>query len=485
MRSKFLLGVATFSLVASAAVAGELTVGSTGKISIEALKKAKLNNTEIKVAIDGNMTYIPTGIPAGSLSNPTLNIVFSEGAINSDTSGIDLCEVNSTGGLTGILNFDHVDTANNGLVLKAISNDKTMGNSKKYILCNKNGTDYDSLENNASITKLALKGDDLTSPVGIEFKLYSGDSQALNDQASGTLYTKDYEVCLGVISKADALIDPATGFVAFGGSTATSGDFCDGVTSTTNLEKTDKIVLGIKDKKGDFKYPISDYNVTTEIIPSKAIPIDVTNTQFGATAGGNASKDDINSTYISGRVAVNGLDLDATTDINATWTLAVNGTDKISDVTFKANMGVDLDADGTADIDQRADLDAGAWIYKGKTVKMPYVVSSADTQTAIRLTNGANVNADVYWSCIDDNGVEVSNILVNSADQGNSYVPANGAAAWLARDILAAAQAKNPDFAANGKMKCTPLVTSTNGVDGVVIMTINGARDRVLPTETN
>jgi hypothetical protein len=117
---------------------------------------------------------------------------------------------------------------------------------------------------------------------------------------------------------------------------------------------------------------------------------------------------------------------------------------------------------------------------------MPYVVASGDTQTAIRLTNGQGVNANVYWTCIDDNGRSVSNIQVKAATMpnGEKYVPANGAAAWVASDILAAAQAQDPDFAPNGKMKCSPLVTATSGVDGVVIMTINGARDRVIPVHT-
>jgi len=477
MGKRFLLSAIAISVIAGVANAGTLTTPSAKKISKEVLKQKKLTNQQLAVDIDGNMTYVPTQIPAGSLSNPTLNIVFSEGGINPLASGINLC----TGTNTRILSFDHVDTANNGLVLKAVSNDVTMGNSNHYFLCDDNNH---TLENNSSITTLNLTGNDLSNPVKVTFKLYSGDSQVLNDSAEANLYVKDTELCMGVKTKADAKIDPATGFVAFDMNTSNSGDFCSGANTTTNLTKTDKIEIGINDKRNLFKYHINDYNVTMNIQSDKNIPIDSTNTTLTSTEG-SAQIDEVNNTNLVGRISVSVPNTDNnTTEANntATWTVAVNGQDKLSKVKFTANLGIDLNSDKTADIDTANGLDAGNWSYKGTEVIMPYVVANGDTQTAIRLTNSSNVDSNVYWSCTDDNGVTVDNLLVNSADQGHTYVPKNGAAAWLAKDILDAARAKNPDFAPNGKMKCTPLVTSTNGVNGVVIMTINGARDRVIPT---
>jgi hypothetical protein len=489
MSKRFLISAIAVSVIAGVANAGNLTVPDSKKISVEVLKQKDLTNTTLTVAVDGNMTYVPTDIEAGSLSNPTLNIIFSEGGIAANTSGINLCEDNgSSGALPRILSFDHVDTAHNGLVLRAISNDVTMGNSKKYVLCNDNNVSFEE-DGNTSITTLDLTGSDLTNPVKVTFKLYSGDSQQLRDSAEDNLYTKDYELCVGVKTTADASIDPSTGFVAFGANATTSGDFCSGSNTSTNLVKNDTIVIGVNDKRQDFVYHINDYNVTMDIKADKAIPVDTTNTTLTGSSGTTAYKDEVNGTNLVGRLGVTVPGSDSNTsesNATATWNIAVNGVDQIPHVNFTADLGIDVDRDKAADLDKKSNLDAGAWNYLGTTLNMPYVVANGDTQTAIRLTNAASVNSDVYWTCVDDEGRKVENLLVDSADQGHTYVPASGSAAWLSSDILKAAQDQNPDFAPNGKMKCSPLVTSTSGVTGVVIMTINGARDRVIPlTDTN
>ncbi|NPA45432.1 MAG: hypothetical protein GXO49_07855 [Chlorobi bacterium] len=478
MKVKILSTVAALSLAASMSFAGTLTVNDNN-ISVEALVASALTKEDVNFTIDGSVTYIPKDINAGSLSNPTLNIKVIGGVIPADTDGINLCTLDDTNTSVRVLTFDHVDTANNQLVLKPDNADTTMGNSLKYFLCDDNNASL-TAENGLTVT---LDPKDTTSPVQMQFNLYSGDTQKLNDTATGIVGVKRNQICMGVVTPLGASIDPATGFVAFNATNTTTSDLCNGTTTTTsNYITTDTLVLGVRDTHDQFLAPIETYGVVANVTPDTAIPlksVSVTDNLQGNSGILSASSTGITS-------ETNVTDNTASVDYNITMTLTVDGKSKINSTNFAVEMGVDVDNDKTIDVDDTKGLNGGNWAYKGTTVQIPYVVASGDTQTAIRLTNGQNVNADVYWNCTDDNGLTVPNFQVPAATltDGGTYVPANGAAAWVAADILSAAQAIDPNFAPNGKMKCQPLVTSTSGVTGVTIMTIDGARDRVIPSNT-
>jgi len=479
MKVKILSGVAILALAASMSFAGTITTNDQN-ISIEQLKYAELNNVDVNFTIDGNVTYTPTTIPAGSLSNPTLNVKVYGATIPDTLSGINLCTLDDTNTSVRVLSFDHVDLANNQLVLKPDNADTTMGNSLKYFLCD---DDNASLTADNGIT-VDLDPKDLTNPIEMEFNLYSGDTQQLNDTAKGIVGKKAAQICMGVVTPLDAKIDPATGFVAFGANTVTANDLCNGSTVTSDYQKIDTLVLGVRDNYDNFAVPVSTYGIVANITPSVSIPVDAANTTVVDNFQGDSAFISRTNTLISSETSVT--DNTASKDYNITINVAVDGQTAMNTTKFDVDMGVDVNDDGKIDVNEHPGLNGGSWTFQGTAVQIPYVVSSGDTQTAIRLTNGQSVNADVYWTCTDDNGVTVSNIQVPAAtltDNG-TYVPANGAAAWLASDILAAAQAVNPDFAPNGKMKCSPLVTATSGVSGVTIMTIDGARDRVIPTNS-
>ena len=489
MGKRFLLSAIAVSVIAGSAYAGKLKGSDDINVSKEWVLQNKLNKGDANVTLntDKLKKYEPTNIPAGTLSNPTLNITFSgvKAVDLNETDNLGICESGKSSN-TSVLEYDHIDKANNKIVFKAIKADNTMGNSKIYFICN---TDTNKTDGKYGF-KLKLDPD--AEKVGIKFQLYSGDSQEIQDESNElSTVNRVEQLCAKVATPANAKIDPATGFVAFGQNTTTTSSGCN-TSTTTNTQKTDKIIISFYDNKskiGKAKYEVKNYAILANVTASNALPIDKKNTTYTVTKG--TQKDLVIDDNKIFKMAATGIDYTSTPkkndENNMTLTIAVDGNTPLSETTFSADIGFNLKNETDSFTKGYSSTeDAGKWVYKGTKVDIPYVVSNGDTRTVIRLTNGQSVNANVYWTCTDDNGVTVANIQVPAATMpnGEKYVPANGAAAWLTKDILAAAQAKNPDFAPNGKMKCSPLVTATAGVKGVVIMTINGGRDRVIPVTT-
>jgi hypothetical protein len=488
MKRRFLFSAVLIGALASSAYATEgiLKYESATDLNVskEWVIKNKLTNSDSNITLSTtDIKYIPRGIPAGSLDNPTLNIEFNNvKAIDvNESTNLGLCELGEDKNLS-VLKFDHVDTANNKIIFKAINADNTMGNSKTYFIC-----DTETNDTSGNFGFIVKIDPDSTSKPGIQFKLYSGDSQEVNDYTN-TVYTGNQvaQLCAKVTTKADATIDPSTNFVAFGAVTSTTG-----CTDTTQTDKSDNIAITFYDNKskiGNKDYEVGNYAILANVKASNELPIDIDNTSYTVS---NGTKQDLkivdNKEFDMAATGINytaNINTDDTTTM--TLILSVDGKTPLKTTTFTADLGFNL-LNNVDDFTSgfSSEEDAGKWSYKGTQVFIPYVVSNKDTTTVIRFTNGQDINATVYWSCTDDNGVSVMNFTVPSvtAENGEDFVPANGAAAWLARDILAKAKELNNDFAPDGKMKCTPLVTSTSGVDALVIMQINGGRDRVIPTQ--
>jgi hypothetical protein len=481
MRSKLLLSVAAIALASTNLFAGKLYGVNDVNVSKEWVLKNKLTKTDANITFaTESIIYVPTDIPAGSLDNPTLNINFidvKKVEVPTDIqSKLGICEVGNDSNVS-VLKFDHVDTANKKIVFRSIDAANTMGNSKKYYICD--------IETNqtSSALKITYTLDPDKTP-GLEFVLYSGDSQEPRDRAvPSSILNKVEQLCAKVVTTADAKIDPATGFVAFGQNIANNG-----CSSATSNETADNIEIAFYDMKkniGNANYEVGKYAILANITASKELPLNTKETTY-TVSNGTKEKLVISDNKIF-KMAAKGIDYTATPLTNDTTTMSltitVDGETPLQETTFTADLGFNLLNETDAFTHGLVTTtDAGKWSFKGTLVAMPYVVKNDDTTTAIRLTNGQNVNADVYWTCTDDNGVVVPNIKVPSVTSKTTSIPANGAAAWLARDILKVAQDANPDFAPNGKMKCKALVTATDGVCAVEIMQINGGRDRVIPT---
>ena len=499
MSKKFLFSAIAVSVIASAASAGDLNLSITNaqndvNYSKEWVTQNTLAGNDSKITIAPAFVYTPRNIPLGSEKNPVLNVTFSnvkDISVDYGNNALMVCEINASGAPvqdTPILKYQS-DNGINGFTFVSYSpngEDVYMSNGKRYaVFVNTNGDLNCSTDDNASIltsvndANVTLTLDGTPKNVDMNVTLGTGDSQAIHDKATGVIGKLIDQICCAVTTKLSAKINSGSNFMAFSPLNTTA---CG--SSTTN--KTDTLQVTCNDYSTN--YGVTSLNDIVNIKADNTLPFDSANIVADEDGVAVPAEDikvgdnDVNVTFENDNIQTN-----ANTQHTYSITLAVTGNKQIPVTDFAIDFGLDLNKNGTADIYKLQNANAGQWTYNGSTVSIPYVVASGDTQTAIRLVNTSDVNADVYWTCTDDNGVTVSLLKVPSADKHSTTIEANGAAAWLAKDILAAAQAENPDFAPNGKMSCQALITTPNAgeANGVTIMTINGARDRVIPTNAD
>ena len=491
MGKRFLLSAITVSVIASVASAGVVkNMPADTNMSVEYLQQNDLNGTNPKVNVllnnDRNTTvYIPSKITLDTLKNPILNLRFSglKSTLTNPVSvnkNLVVCEVNSSNKpVAQILRFK--DTTSNGFTLAAVNSNIYMSNSKQYgFFIDTNASDTNCSQarrvsgNDLNIT-LDPKADQKLNGLTVTYILGTGDTQKVQDSASASIGNIGYELCCNVYTPISSNIDPQNGFLTF---TSNGQVVCGGGATESDLQ------IQCQDKS--YPHHLSSVNVYSIInYDSNDLPLEkVEATGFN----NNIPADQINVNKTNKTIVVEEKEVSFNGGIKTeTIKLYVDGKNKIPVTNFFVTLGLDLTKDGKIDIKKLDSKKAGSWTYNGTTLNSPYVAVNSDTQTVFRINNASNIDAQTYWTCVDDNGNVVKLLQVNAFKSDSSIIKANGAAAWLAKDILAAAQAQNPDFAPNGKMRCSVLVTTSgiNNASGVEIMTINGGRDRVIPFGRN
>jgi len=502
MGKRFLLSAIAVSVIAGVANAGTLGDFNTSMkmdketASTEYLNQVDLNNShKAEMSIPLNGYYKPTTIKLNSLKNPVLSVTFShvKKGLTSAVSvnkKIIMCEVDSAGKPKGaddagtpFLKFK--DTTSDGFSMIAYNSDVYMTNNKVYKLY----IDDDNNCTNGVVRDVNISGNDInvtfdagelakSSGVDVTFKLGTGDSQEVHDTASANVVAVGTEVCCYVDTNKNlnAKIDPKKDFLEFVAQSCGN----EALTSTLQIDCKEVGVNG-----GVPNYSMGKTNVELVVSSNEALPLDAENGISAKDfAGTSVAKENITNTDNKTFKIVE-KDQTITTTYNnirsTSVTFKVDGKTKIPVANFKVSLGLDLDKDGKVDGYKLQDAKAGSWTYNGSTLQTPYISANSDTQTILRINNNSSLNANVYWTCYDDEGNVVSMLQVNKYKGDNAKIPAHSSADWLGSELLKAMRNVNPDFASNNKMKCSAIVTDDGNANGLEIMTINGARDRVIP----
>jgi len=503
MGRRFLLSAIAVGVIASVASAGTLKY-TTPEVNVSKEWTMSMSSPDVSISL-GDFNYTATDIKYQTLTNPVINITFNNSVgvkTSSDMSKVYICEIDKNGlpvDAPARLKYD--STYKNVLIFKALNKDQFITNGKSYGFfydinesnCSQmadgteiNATNLAQAEANSSLTAVTL---DKNNPQNVttHLVLATGDSQEQQDVADGNdLVAVKTQFCAGVSTPFDATIDPAKDFLEFTG--GSSGGNCLNGPCTETKSLSDSLTITIasdKCREINNTYQVQNIEVNVDVLASNALNLDSKN-PFDVLGPNNTSINDEDVKNIDNKEFKYTFSASSVGDSNVTTALTLNLDGKVAIPVTNFTASLDLT---TKNLDKEItetllkNSSAGSWTYNASSASIPYIVANGDTQTAIRVINPSAIKGDVYWTCTDDNGVTVSNIKVKSADTKSVSIPASGAAAWLARDILAAAQAKNPDFAPNGKMTCTVYITNSgNGINLVPIMTINGARDRVIPT---
>ncbi|MBN2895217.1 MAG: hypothetical protein JXK05_04920 [Campylobacterales bacterium] len=153
--------------------------------------------------------------------------------------------------------------------------------------------------------------------------------------------------------------------------------------------------------------------------------------------------------------------------------------------TFKASLSID-DTNDNANVAPAADAhtllsdaDSVVLTINGYQAYSPYIIASADTKTYVKIVNDSNLDGDVTFDVVDENGEQAANLMVKTVfNPAYAALAAGSTGTYSAHDILAAAQAVNPAVSSKFAVKMTVNAAKGN-VYSTVVQTIDGVRERV------
>jgi len=428
MRNKFLLSVAASALLTTSAFAGTITPPATlGVLGEEAISMGDVTVTASLVATSitntgtatqAHISYTPTDIPAGTLSNPVFKYTFS------NVKDIDLAAAIATKELNVFEVVDPTDLTTwkkvganpvvsgadlNVLTFSAIDGAATATNNKQYVIAEAvasyANTPATLLNANGAITVPmgfnVAQGS--TGSVGLTAELYSGDSQALTDTTTSTsIMNISKEYSGEITTKLDAVIDSANNFLTFNPVAAGLDILSFDTTKKAVLAGSE---LAVTSTFADFEL-VYDNNLTTNAL---LIPAATTVNDFNAT----------------------GVTADITAAVGGTVTtpvtLDVSGNTAILPATaFSLSTSI---TSGTTvfPLIESVAKNAGEWTVDGYAAQIPNAAGLTTHDTVLKFTNRAAIDADIFFTIIDPDGTvatlssvanpEITNIVSNATGQ--------------------------------------------------------------------
>jgi len=469
------LSVIAASVLVSVASAGEVHSAAGGDVASKTVSKELIQVKGAKgVAYNlSDVYYVPHNIPAGSLSNPTFNYQISGvSSINVDNdANLSVFEVNGTGfdcdnskvqsgeySAKLVANGVEEVSTENGRALVFNSPDNSsqkVYNDKMYYICKASSTDADAnVSGSYTVSFDVAKVDCDTQPSNqdLTVKLYSGDSQEKQDEASGEIVRvlQQYNICS--CAQLDAQIDPSAAFTKFTSSSTTTGSGCSASQTTS-----DELCYTVGVKKDDVLNYNLDINTSSptaahlefEVDSDKNLSDNISSITGGTYVGSITN-------YSSGqKVAFENKNDDNSSIVPAAGLLqhdysinyVLNSDVKIPETKFTATVklaGNDADNDNSCPLLEPTS--AGEWINYGYEANIPEVTYvDGKIETVITVVNKSENDANVYFTVSNSNG-DVCSIDTKADSDYISPVATGKFAKYNSADIVAACVAKNPNF---------------------------------------
>ena len=439
MKQMGLSAIAAATLV-TAGMAGTVSTSSVGLIGQERLSLDDVNLSDAT----GGAVYTPTDIKAGTLKNPIFKFTFANAKNLVPDANLSIYEVKdgndsnrSAGNLRWVANNAQVSGANNEVVtFTAVSGDIYVYNNKKYVFMDGNDTNV----SDAVLKATVVKGS--TGDVTLAASLWTGDSQEEADEAApSTIAQVGNEFIASVKQKFDARIDASNGFKTF-------YDQYEDINGATDNNRKDTLTMDIT-RKTVISTAAGLVNPQIGVVVFQ----DTNLTQNGYTVAGIYSRADVTGTandYNATMDLANAVAADDTTPQPYKVEYTVDGNSKIEKTDFGVQLWVQ-DANGNQFTKiVKTNNNAGAWTIYGYNAQIPGVMDNPDLKisTTLKFTNRSGLNADVFFTLIDQAGNVVT---VDSVNDGLAAIPANFTQSYKAADLLKIALQKNTDFAGAGK----------------------------------
>jgi hypothetical protein len=347
MSKKSLVGLALgtvglMGLVYSYVQAGSFNVSSPKKVAKELVEAAAVNATNV---ISNTNTYKPSDIQLGILDNPNILVSVDNGKIYSSNSSLAIC--NATDNATIAKYLSGNGTSQLVFSGSSISGSKII-NGNEYWIGFYNSSDV--CNQTASLTFEIPKG---ASSVTLTIK--AGASNQVYDTASAQIIRVEPQFSASVKEKLSKQIGSAQDFKKFADNTTTDS-------GKIKLESDTSLNLKVHEITS---HDNATFKVTLKPTDMAGIAnATIDNSTENATCAKETDKFTCNA-VIS--------DTNITGSRDFTIYVNVNGTEVISEKSFKVDALLDFYDTNAADKTFFTNADFGAWTYKGTTIYVPII----------------------------------------------------------------------------------------------------------------
>jgi hypothetical protein len=348
MSKKSLVGLALGTVGLMGLVYNYVQAGSITAPSSDPLPKKVAKELVDAAAVNATITfsnstykYKPSDIQLGILDNPTILVSVDNGKIYASDSSLAICNATNNGTVAIVQSGG---SGTNQLVFSNISGAKII-NGNEYWIGGDNGSNF--CNRTADLTFEIPRG-----ASSVTLTIRAGASNQVYDTASAQIIRVAPEFSASVDSKLSKKIDSAHDFKKFeGGSTSDNG--------TIKLN-SESLYIRVQQR--------ATSNATNFIVTLK--PTDMAGIA-NATINNGTNNFDCNKT--TDRFICNATHNATAGNTTFTIYVNVNGTDVISEKSFKVDALLDFSAGNVADQTFFTNVDFGAWTYKGTTIYVPII----------------------------------------------------------------------------------------------------------------
>ena len=471
---RVMLSAIAATMVTTVAFAATTTSPNTGIINIDGQKAPRTISKELVSIQDtnvsvGRISYIPHGIPAGTLKNPIFKFIFNN-KIAKYGSNLGVYEENASdiNKSTLVANNPTLSSGGKVLTFTAVTGDTYVTNGKKYYV-GSDGNESASI-NNKDLNITVVQS---TSPSNVTAaaQLYSGDSQDLADSAPATVILQpEAEYSASVTNPFNANIDASTSFTKF-------------YNNYVGTKKTtDNLQIDINDKKLTYNLNPNDANITV-YYDTNLSKVGATVTDSYSNGGQDNNATDVGDASYSANKKLTTTDLNGTNTYDANLTTAaVLGKSTINPTTFTVKVGV---TKGTHYFPLLSkNTSAGQWGIYGYNAQIPNVSTSSNgTRTIMKFTNSTGKPTSVIFTLRDQKGHTVT---LNSDNYPSlAGIPAGATSKYTAKELVGLIPAGNP-FNSFGSFSIeVSIPTSPNKIYGEAMFVGNTGQITTLPIYSN
>lgn len=408
--------VTTVAFAAATSNPNKGVININGGSAPRTISKELVSIQDTNVSV-GKISYIPHGIPAGTLKNPIFKFTFNNKIVSlGDNIGVYEENTSDINESTLVATNPTLSSEGKVLTFTAASADTYVTNGKTYYLGNDSNESKSTVDANITVAQSTSPSD-----VTVAAALYSGDSQDLADSAPAKVILQpETEYSASVTQPFNARIDASSSFTKF-------------YDNYDKDNKSDELQIKITDKALTYNLSPNYANITvyydTNLSKVKATVTD--SYSNGKAVNLNLP---VGSASYSANTPLITTDLNGTNTYDAILTTnAVLNESTINKTNFTAKVGL-MKGNHYFPLLSK-NTSAGQWSIYGYNAQIPNVSTASNgTRTIMKFTNTTGKKVNIYFLLRDQAGDTVT--LDSVQNPSLAAIPAGSTSKYTAKELV-------------------------------------------------